>query len=148
MNGDGTLQKSLAGAGRHSSDSDPSLGSAENPAPRLQPRLLDESGRIAHLLRITLAVSVLGTPAVHAATFDRGDCNSDGAKEPSDSIFLFGFLFTGEKCPTCDDARDSNDDRTNDFVTLSSLYGIDNSSSTTKGEFVAKRRRGGFAKDL
>ncbi len=45
-----------------------------------------------------------------AATFVRGDCNSDGLVDIGDPVFLLSALFTVDAAPTCDDACDTNDD--------------------------------------
>jgi hypothetical protein len=50
-------------------------------------------------------------PAWPAARyFVRGDVNVDGAVNISDPILLLGFLFTGARGPSCEDAADENDD--------------------------------------
>ncbi|MGE4620281.1 MAG: hypothetical protein AAEJ04_10790 [Planctomycetota bacterium] len=42
--------------------------------------------------------------------FQRGDVNSDGARNIADAISLLGFLFTGGAAPSCADSSDVNDD--------------------------------------
>lgn len=42
--------------------------------------------------------------------FQRGDCNSDGAFNIADAVFLLGNLFSGGPDGTCVDSCDSNDD--------------------------------------
>ena len=49
-------------------------------------------------------------PVGAQANFIRGDCNTDGANNIADIIFLLGALFTGGTAPTCEAACDYNDD--------------------------------------
>ena len=42
--------------------------------------------------------------------FTRGDCNTDGAIDIGDPIFVLGVLFTGAGPVLCDDSCDANDD--------------------------------------
>ncbi|MCA8960540.1 MAG: hypothetical protein KDC38_08505, partial [Planctomycetes bacterium] len=42
--------------------------------------------------------------------FDRGDCNSDGARDLADPIALLGHLYEGLSVPDCADACDADDD--------------------------------------
>ena len=44
------------------------------------------------------------------ASFQRGDCNGDTARNLADAIFLLGVLFTGGGPAYCQDACDNNDD--------------------------------------
>jgi YVTN family beta-propeller protein len=41
--------------------------------------------------------------------FERGDCNSDGAQDISDAVFLLMYLFSGGAGPICEDACDTYD---------------------------------------
>lgn len=42
--------------------------------------------------------------------FIRGDANRDGLVDLSDSLTTLGWLFLGDRKPSCDDAADANDD--------------------------------------
>ena len=49
-------------------------------------------------------------PPSPSTIFDRGDCNTDGAYNIADPVFLLAALFTMGPAPDCDDACDFNDD--------------------------------------
>ncbi len=58
--------------------------------------------------------------------FVRGDANSDGETDLSDSVFVLNFLFVSGESPVCLDAADANDDGTIDVAdpirTLNALF--------------------------
>lgn len=57
-----------------------------------------------------LTLTLLGTVAIPAANFRRGDANQDGKADISDAVATLGNLFLGTSLPDCDDALDINDD--------------------------------------
>ena len=59
------------------------------------------------------ALTAFGIRVGHGANAHRrGDANSDGVVDVSDSVFLLAYLFLGGKSPTCADAADSDDSGT------------------------------------
>ncbi len=56
-------------------------------------------------------------------TFERGDANTDGITDIADAVFVLGYLFQGNRTPTCLDAADANDDGGVDISDASALLG-------------------------
>ena len=63
-------------------------------------------------LHFMLALCFIGGSASLAwgGQFVRGDVNEDGVLDISDAIYALGWLYAGEKDPSCIDAVDVNDD--------------------------------------
>ncbi|MEM7262297.1 MAG: Ig-like domain-containing protein, partial [Planctomycetota bacterium] len=72
-----------------------------------------------------MAVLVLGlVSSARAIPFVRGDANSDGGADISDSVSILSFLVLGGDEPNCLDAADTNDDGTIDISDGISLLGF------------------------
>jgi hypothetical protein len=69
------------------------------------PKALPAAAALAALLIIAAPAA----PPARAADFIRGDTNASGARDLSDGIALFNFLFVGGAEPPCADAADADD---------------------------------------
>lgn len=80
---------------------------------------------IVSLATVLLTLSSLAT-ARAGNTFERGDCNADGARDLSDPVALLDVLFAGGPARPCLDACDTNDDGQLDLAdvvsSLSNLF--------------------------